>query len=91
MMKPDNSDTSLASAHEGDICTIVKITASGTIKKRLLEMGLIPGITIKVVKYAPLMDPMEIVVKGVHTSIRVAEASRIIVGLYDHPIDRGAQ
>ena len=79
MMGPDNSDTSLADAREGDTLEMVRITGEGALKQRLPEMGMVSGVIAKIVKYAPLMDPMEIVVIGTHTSIRVAEAARIMI------------
>jgi Fe2+ transport system protein FeoA len=42
-------------------------------------MGLIPGTPIRVIKYAPLKDPLECEVKGYHVALRVAEAQMIIV------------
>jgi Fur family ferric uptake transcriptional regulator len=42
-------------------------------------MGLTRGTRIYVEKYAPLRDPMEIIVKGYHVSLRVEEAAQITV------------
>ena len=47
--------------------------------RRLVEMGLTIGASIKVQKLAPLGDPMEIVVRGYHLSLRKAEARGILV------------
>ncbi len=79
MMGPDNSDASLADACEGDTLKIIRITGEGALKQRLPEMGMVSGAVVKIVKYAPMVDLMEIVVKGTHTSIRVAEAARIMI------------
>ena len=46
---------------------------------RLMEMGLLPGTPIKVVRFAPLGDPIEILMRGYHLSLRKAEASSILV------------
>ncbi len=44
---------------------------------RLLEMGLVPGTTIKLIKRAPLGDPLQLQVRGFHLSLRCAEAHRV--------------
>ncbi|KAF0095060.1 MAG: DtxR family transcriptional regulator Mn-dependent transcriptional regulator [Puniceicoccaceae bacterium 5H] len=46
---------------------------------RLMEMGLLPGTTVKVIRYAPLGDPLEVEVRGYHLSLRRREASGIAV------------
>ena len=46
---------------------------------RLMEMGLVPGTTVEVVRLAPLGDPLDLKVRGYHLSIRKAEAARIHV------------
>lgn len=46
---------------------------------RLLEMGLVPGTTVKLVKLAPLGDPLQFELHGYHLSLRRAEAARIRV------------
>jgi Fe2+ transport system protein FeoA len=44
-----------------------------------MEMGLLRGVVVRVAKYAPLKDPLELVVKGFHLSLRVSEARDIEV------------
>ncbi|MSU22188.1 MAG: ferrous iron transport protein A [Pedosphaera sp.] len=46
---------------------------------RLREMGLLPGTTIKLVRWAPLGDPLEVKVRGYHLSLRKAQADHIEV------------
>jgi Fe2+ transport system protein FeoA len=48
-------------------------------RRRLLEMGLVPGTTVRVVTIAPLGDPLQIEVRGGQWSIRRAEAAQIQV------------
>jgi Fe2+ transport system protein FeoA len=43
------------------------------------KWGILKGTEVRVEKYAPLKDPMELVVKGYHVSLRVEEAARILV------------
>ena len=46
---------------------------------RLLEMGILPGTTVRVVKRAPLGDPLELRVRDQHLSLRRSEAARVRV------------
>lgn len=46
---------------------------------RLMEMGLLPGATVEVVRLAPLGDPIDLRVRGFHLSIRRAEAATVRV------------
>ncbi len=48
---------------------------------RLLEMGLINGTVVELVRFAPMGDPVEIKVRGYHLSIRRHEAELILVRL----------
>lgn len=60
-------------------CRVSKITGNKAIKKRLLEMGFVRGTDIYVEKVAPLGDPMELVLKGYHISLRRNEARDILI------------
>ena len=46
---------------------------------RLLEMGLTPGVWVRVLGQAPFGDPIELELRGYHLSIRRAEAARVLV------------
>jgi Fur family ferric uptake transcriptional regulator len=59
--------------------TIVRISGESTLRRRLLEMGINRGTRVYVEKYAPLKDPIELVVKGYHVSLRVEEAAHILI------------
>lgn len=57
---------------------IVKsIGEKGPMRKRIMDMGVTPGISIKVIKIAPLGDPIEINVRGYELSLRKTEAENI--------------
>ena len=71
--------TTLRDLREGDRATIEAICGCGPFKRRLLEMGFMPGTTVLIKKYAPLRDPIEFVVKGYHVSLRREEAQRVLV------------
>ena len=58
---------------------IIRIKAPLNIRRRLLEMGLVPGEYVYVQGLAPLGDPVEYVVRGTHLSLRRKDAANIIV------------
>ena len=47
--------------------------------QRLLEMGLLPGSTIEIARFAPMGDPIDLKIRGYHLSIRKADARGILV------------
>ncbi len=63
----------------GAHATVHRVEASGPIRRRLLEMGFVRGELLKVEKLAPLGDPMELVIKGYHLSLRREESACILV------------
>lgn len=64
----------------GDRARVVGVTAAnGMHRRRLLAMGLIPGIEIAVVRFAPLGDPMELKVRGSALAVCIAEAAALRV------------
>lgn len=66
----------MKTGQEGEIR---KVSGKGILRRRLLEMGINRGSLIYVEKYAPLKDPIELVIKGYHISLRVDEAANILV------------
>lgn len=64
---------------EGQSGRILRIRGEARLRRRLLEMGLAKGSEIYIEKYAPLKDPLELVVRGCHLSLRVREAAEIDV------------
>ncbi len=76
---PESKRMSLSEMKEGQEGEIVRVSGAGRLKRRFLEMGINRGTRIYVEKYAPLRDPMELVVKGYHVSLRVQEAAAILV------------
>jgi Fe2+ transport system protein FeoA len=63
----------------GDEGRIVKIGGSGSIRRRMMDMGVVKGTPFRVERVAPLGDPMEILIKGYHLSLRREEAAQITV------------
>ena len=56
-----------------------EIAGPRSFRRRLLEMGLVPGTEVRVVTIAPLGDPLQIQVRGGQWSIRRTEAAQITV------------
>ena len=69
----------LSEIKEGHTATVVRVGGNGIVRRRILEMGILKGTDVYVEKYAPLKDPIEIIIKGYHVSLRVEEASHIAV------------
>ncbi len=69
----------LAEMKVGDKGEILSVKAKGEIRRRILDMGLVLGVKFKVVRVAPLGDPIEIRLKGFHLSLRKEEAAFIEV------------
>jgi len=63
----------------GQGAEIVKISGERGFRRRLLELGLLPGTEICVLRQAPLGDPLELSVRGSCLSIRRQEAENIMV------------
>ncbi len=59
--------------------TITKVGGSGNLRCHLLDMGLIPKTKVKIVKFAPMGDPMEILIRGYNLTLRIADAHLIEV------------
>ncbi len=63
----------------GESGTVLAVNGSGVISKRLMEMGVVPGSVIQVVKTAPLGDPIEISIRQSRLALRKTEARTILV------------
>ncbi|GLH70200.1 hypothetical protein GETHPA_17330 [Geothrix rubra] len=74
-----NLSIPLSLLQPGDQGEVVQVQAQGPIRQRLLEMGFIRGARLRVEKLAPLGDPMELVIKGYHLSLRREESVCILV------------
>lgn len=65
----------------GSAATVTEIKVPPENRGRLLEMGLIVGTTVELVRFAPMGDPVEIKVRGYHLTLRKHEAEQIWVKL----------
>ena len=67
----------------GESGVVTAVKGSGVLRQHLLDMGLIPGTSVTVVKFAPMGDPIEIQIYGYELTLRLAEAEHIMVAPYD--------
>ncbi len=69
----------LSDIKTGQVVEVVRITGNSSFRRRLMELGLVPGTRVELVRVAPLGDPVELLVRGASLSIRKAEAGVIEV------------
>ena len=69
----------LANLAIGSEAKVTKIIGNNPITRRLMEMGIIPGVAVKVIKTAPFGDPIEIRVRGYSLAMRKSEAEALEV------------
>ncbi|MFN2501050.1 MAG: ferrous iron transport protein A [Pyrinomonadaceae bacterium] len=58
---------------------VIAVNGTGRVTTRLMEMGVIPGVGVKVVKMAPFGDPIEVRVRGYSLAMRKTEADSVEV------------
>ncbi|HAP37004.1 MAG TPA: iron transporter [Bacteroidetes bacterium] len=74
------NEATLNSLQPGECGVVENITTTDSkLKMRLLELGLIKGTTIELIRFAPLGDPIEIKIRGYRLSIRKVEAESIVL------------
>jgi ferrous iron transport protein B len=75
---PQGSGT-LRGRKPGESFLITKVLGQGALRQHFLDMGLLPGSRVTVMKYAPMGDPMEIQIHGYELTLRLADADKIEV------------
>jgi ferrous iron transport protein A len=63
----------------GESAKVTAVNGNNAVTKRLMEMGVVPGVFVKMIKSAPFGDPLEIRVRGYHLAMRKNEADQIEV------------
>lgn len=63
----------------GETVKVKKLSGEGSVKRRIMDMGITKGVSVYVRKMAPLGDPMEVTVRGYELSLRKADAEMIEV------------
>ena len=74
----------LKAVKPGTRVMVQKLTGCGKVRRRLMDMGIIPGTVMEVQKIAPLGDPVEIKFKGYNLSLRREEADMVVVEMLPH-------
>ena len=69
----------LSSLAPGTAAKVTQINVPSASRPRLMEMGLLIGTPVELVRFAPLGDPVEIKVRGYHLTLRKHEADQIMV------------
>ena len=70
---------SLNTLPHGARARVVSVGGADAVARRLMEMGVVPGVPVCVIKSAPLGDPIQVRVRGYHLALRRAEAQTISV------------
>ena len=63
----------------GETVRVTKVGGEGALKRRIMDMGITKGVSIRVMKVAPLGDPMERTVRGYELTLRKADCEKIEV------------
>ena len=61
----------------GKYAEVLAVGGEGNLRQHFLDMGVIPGTVVKMIKRAPMGDPLEILVQGYSLTLRGAEADKI--------------
>jgi DtxR family Mn-dependent transcriptional regulator len=75
----DRAPCTIADLAPGQTATITRVQGAGTLRRRLMDLGLLAGTPITLERAAPLGDPLEILVKRTHLSLRREEANAVEV------------
>ena len=70
----------LREAKVGSHVTVKKLTGTGPVKRRIMDMGITKGVEVYIRKVAPLGDPVEVTVRGYELSLRREDAEMVEVG-----------
>ena len=75
----------LSDIEVGKSAIVRSVGGGGALRQHFLDMGLIPGTTVQVVKYAPMGDPIELMLRGYELTLRLADAACIEVSTLEEP------
>jgi Fe2+ transport system protein FeoA len=73
------STFSLGELEPGQTAVVVGYSVDGRVRRRFMEMGLVPGTSVTAIRPAPLGDPVEFAVMGSRLSIRKEDAGAVLV------------
>jgi Fe2+ transport system protein FeoA len=78
-----NEITTLSELPIGRKAVVRAVEGEGTVHRRLMEMGVVPGTLVRVIKSAPFGDPIEVRVMGYNLALRKSEAAAVSVAAVD--------
>lgn len=73
----------LSEIKQGQSAYIEKVGGEGALRQHLLDMGVIPGAHVKLIKFAPMGDPMELRIHGYELTLRLSDAEKIEILITD--------
>ena len=68
----------------GSLCVVEKLIAEGITRRRMLDLGLIKGTTVKSLMKSPAGNPIAYEIRGAVIALRSEEASKVLVGQIQH-------
>ena len=81
------ANLTLSEVEPGTQVKVVHIKGKGAARRRILDMGMVPGAEVKVIRKAPMGDPIEFEVKNYKLSMRKTEAELVIVDILEGGFD----
>lgn len=81
-----SKEVRLSSLEPGAEVQVVSVNGTGPISRRLKEMGVVPGVSVRIVKTAPFGDPLEVRLLGYNLALRRSEAD--LVGVMQPPLSK---
>lgn len=78
---PAPTSQPLTRLNPGEVAKVTEINVPAAGRPRLMEMGLLKGTPVELVRFAPMGDPVEIKVRGYHLTLRKHEAEQILVSV----------
>jgi ferrous iron transport protein A len=81
MKRKTDKTMTLTDLPHGTDALVKRVKGSGRVAKRLMELGVIPGVAVQVVKCAPFGDPIEVRLRGYSLAMRRSEADAIEIAL----------
>ena len=79
ILQKEAGNMTLREIKQGQSARVLNVGGSGALRQHFLDMGIIPGTDVKVVKYAPMGDPVEICLHGYELTLRLDDAAKIEV------------
>ncbi len=76
----------LRDLHIGQSAKVITVGGDGSLRQHFLDMGLIPGVALTVVKFAPMGDPMQVALRGYELTLRLDDAAMIEVEAPTRPL-----